>query len=288
MTKMANFLSLSKFGNLEMLSIMSTYKPTLTVRGSTMRRFTLFTLSFMLVLGFVLPAFAQDQVGSVNTGSLNVRTGPGLGFGSVATLPFGFGVQLVARNTEGNWVLVQLTNGVNGWVNKNFLFTQFDINSLPISDAAVPATVTPTATVTGALNLNLRNGPSTDNAIIATIPLNERVVLLGRNYNSTWAQVRRSDGTVGWAQATALTATVPVRGLALADGSVFVPFAPSFPGENTTGSNPTPRTTYVIAPGDTLSTIAERFGINLYTLAAVNNIYNYDLIYFGQQIIIPG
>ncbi|MBK8025717.1 MAG: SH3 domain-containing protein [Chloroflexi bacterium] len=220
----------------------------------------------------------------MNTGTLNVRTGPSMGFGSIATLPFGFGVQMVARNGEGNWILIRLTNGVTGWVNVNYLFTQYNTNSLPVSDTAVAPTVTPTARVTGALVANLRNGASTDNAVIGTIPLNETVVLLGRNYNSTWAYVRRADGAVGWVEASALTGTVPVRSLSLADGSVFVPNAPSLPGTGTVGSG----RTHVVVAGDSLSRLAERYGTTMYAIASVNNIWNYDLIYIGQSLLIPG
>lgn len=250
-----------------------------------MRRILLLVVALALLSTFALPALAQDAVASVNTGSLNVRTGPGMAYGSIASLPFGFGVQMVARNSEGNWILIQLTNGVNGWVNVNYLFTQYNTNSLPVSDTPVAPTVTPTAVNTGALALNLRNGASTDNAIIATIPLNERVVLLGRNYNSEWAYVRRSNGAVGWVEASALTATVPVRSLALADGSVFVPYAPSYPGENTTGG--TNYVTHVVVPGDTLGRLAQTYHTTIYAIAAANHIYNYDLIYIGQQLIIP-
>lgn len=252
-----------------------------------MRRIMLLAISLIIVFTLAVPALAQDAVASVNTGTLNVRTGPSMGFGSIATLPFGFGVNMVARNSEGNWVLISLTNGVTGWVNVNYLFTQFPVNSLPVSDAPVAATVTPTATVTGALVLNLRNGPSTDNAVISTIPINERVVLLGRSYDSNWAQVRRSNGQTGWVQASALTATVPVRSLSLADGSVFVPFAPSYPGENTTGS-PTNYQTHTVVAGDSLGRLAQRYGTTIYAIAQANNIWNYDLIYIGQQLIIPG
>lgn len=46
-------------------------------------------------------------------------------------------------------------------------------------------------------------------------------------------------------------------------------------------------TTYVVQPGDRLSRIAQRFGVNMWTLAQVNNIYNVNLIYVGQVLIIP-
>ena len=243
-----------------------------------------------VVLGAALPAFAQaTPVASVNTGSLNVRTGPGMQFGSIATLPFGFGVNMVARNSQGNWILIALTNGVTGWVNVQFLFTQFPTNSLPVSDVPVAATVTPTATVTGALSLNLRNGPSTDNAVIATVPLGTHVVLLGRSYDSLWAQIKLADGvTVGWVQASTLDGTVPVRSLSLADGSVFVPNAPLYPGTTTGGSTSGGTSQiYVVLPGDTLSTIAQHFGVSLYAIASANHIWNYNLIYVDQQLIIP-
>lgn len=241
----------------------------------------------LVVLSAALPAFAQgDPVASIKTGSLNVRTGPGMQYGSIATLPFGFGVNMVGRNTAGSWILIGLTNGVTGWVNVNYLFTNYPTNSLPVTDLPVAPTVTPTATVTGAFALNVRIGPSTDNAVITTVPLGTQVVLLGRNYLSDWAQVQLANGTKGWVQAFALDATVPVRSLALADGSVFVPGAPSYPDDGTSG-NPGNVQYYVVRPGDTLSRIAQQYGVTMYALAAANRIYNYDLIYVDQRLIIP-
>jgi uncharacterized protein YgiM (DUF1202 family) len=253
-----------------------------------MKRIIIVLLLTLVVLGGALPTFAQSgAVASVNTGSLNVRTGPGMQFGSVATLPFGFGVQLVARNSVGNWVLIQLTNGVTGWVNVNYLFTQYPVRSLPVTDEAVEATVTPTATNTGAVNLNVRNGPSTDNAIIASVPLGTRFVLIGRSYDSRWALVQLPNGTQGWVAATALDATVPVRSLALADGSVFVPNAPTYPPSQPSYPGTGTTTTYTVKPGDTLYGIAIAYGTTTQTLAQLNNIWNPNLIYAGQQLLIP-
>lgn len=45
--------------------------------------------------------------------------------------------------------------------------------------------------------------------------------------------------------------------------------------------------TYVVAPGDTLSSIATRFGTDMDTLAAANGIDNPDRIAVGQPLIIP-
>jgi LysM repeat protein len=48
------------------------------------------------------------------------------------------------------------------------------------------------------------------------------------------------------------------------------------------------QTSYVIQPGDTLFSIARRFGTTVQALAAANRIVNPNLIYAGQTLIIPG
>jgi LysM repeat protein len=45
--------------------------------------------------------------------------------------------------------------------------------------------------------------------------------------------------------------------------------------------------TYIVARGDTLKSLAARFGTSMSTLASWNNIYNYNLIYEGQRLTVP-
>ncbi len=45
---------------------------------------------------------------------------------------------------------------------------------------------------------------------------------------------------------------------------------------------------YTVHPGDTLSSIAAHFGVDLYYLAQVNGIANINHIYVGQVLVIPG
>lgn len=47
------------------------------------------------------------------------------------------------------------------------------------------------------------------------------------------------------------------------------------------------RVLYTVVPGDTLYAISRRYSVNLWTLAARNNIYNLNLIYVGQRLCIP-
>ncbi|MDX1687874.1 MAG: LysM domain-containing protein [Candidatus Promineifilaceae bacterium] len=79
--------------------------------------------------------------------------------------------------------------------------------------------------------------------------------------------------------------------LVIPEGSEPPPATTPAPGTTPT---PTPppgsggQTTYVVQPGDTLYAIARRFGTNVPTLVAANNIANPNLISVGQTLIIPG
>lgn len=46
--------------------------------------------------------------------------------------------------------------------------------------------------------------------------------------------------------------------------------------------------TYVIQPGDTLTSIAEKFGMTPEDLAGINNIPDWNVIYAGQTIVLKG
>lgn len=59
----------------------------------------------------------------------------------------------------------------------------------------------------------------------------------------------------------------------------------------TPGATPTPATatqTYIVQPGDTLFNIARRFGTTTTALQQLNNLTNRDLIFVGQELLIPG
>ena len=45
---------------------------------------------------------------------------------------------------------------------------------------------------------------------------------------------------------------------------------------------------YIVQYGDTLFRIAQRFGVNIYSIAQSNNLLNLNRIFAGQRLIIPG
>lgn len=77
-------------------------------------------------------------------------------------------------------------------------------------------------------------------------------------------------GTVGIGTATGGTAVLTGG----ANGTVSV--------------NPAGQTVYTVAIGDRLYRIALKFGVSVTALATANGISNFNLIYPGQQLIIPG
>ncbi len=58
---------------------------------------------------------------------------------------------------------------------------------------------------------------------------------------------------------------------------------PTYP----TGAISTNGLVYLVQPGDTLARIAQRFGVSLTALAAVNYIVNINQLYVGQPLVIP-
>ena len=234
-----------------------------------------------MLFALVSPALAQNPVATVNTGSLNVRSGPGLEYGSIATLPKGFGVNLVSRNEAASWVFISLTNGVTGWVNVNYVYTNYRIWDLPVNEAAQAAPLTPTGTVTGASRLNVRSSASDEASIVTVVGLNQPFDLIGRSFDANWAQIRLPDGTVGWVGARYITTGVPVRSVSPTDGSVVGPVPPSS-GQSGGGAR-----IHVVVAGDTLAKIAQRYGVSMYDIAAANGIANLNRIYRGTRLVIP-
>lgn len=80
------------------------------------------------------PPPPAGAVGTVNTGALNVRTGPDVAHPTITTISNGTTVTLLARNAASTWVKVILRDGRQGWVNAGFLILNVPIGSLPVTN----------------------------------------------------------------------------------------------------------------------------------------------------------
>lgn len=186
--------------------------------SASLVRSTVPLFSLPIVDGIVTPPQPAPQppqgaTAVVTTGALNVRSGPGIGYSSVIVIPQGQVVSLLGRNSDNSWVKVRVGTGQEGWVNASLIQANVAISSLPV--VPIP-TLSAVATInTGAVNV--RTGPGINFPSTAVAYQGQTVTLLGRNGNSSWAQVRLANGHVGWVNASLLQpnvsiSTLPVTG----------------------------------------------------------------------------
>ena len=224
-------------------------------------------------LGVVARASAQAPTATVNTGALNLRSGPGISYGVVFSVYRGTLLTLLARNADASWVKVRLDNGIEGWVNSRYIATAYPLHNLPLEGSGGPVGITATVT---SYALNVRSGPGIGYARIVAIPRGTLMTLLARTADSSWVKVLLASGVQGWVSAGFIAPSAPITSLPV-EGVVVPPPQPP---------PPTYRT-HVVQPGENLFRIALRYGVSMWDIARLNNILNLRLIYAGQVLLIP-
>jgi type IV pilus assembly protein PilQ len=80
-------------------------------------------------------AATPNIVTAITTVALNVRQGPDKTFKQIATLPKDTARTVVGRNTDSSWLQIHISGATDlGWVSKQFVKVQGDINSLPVAE----------------------------------------------------------------------------------------------------------------------------------------------------------
>ncbi|MGD2078978.1 MAG: SH3 domain-containing protein [Chloroflexota bacterium] len=143
-------------------------------------------------------------LGMVNTGAVNVRTGPGAQYSSIAVLNGGTTVALIGRNNDATWVKVRLSNGTEGWINDYYLQTNVSVWTLPIVESGPPAN----GAIVNVGALNVRYGPGTGYSAFTVVYRGQVVAMIGRSAYGTWAQVRIPSGAVGWVNSNLLVSDI--------------------------------------------------------------------------------
>lgn len=150
----------------------------------------------------------------VNTGFLNVRTGPSAGFDTIATVPGGTELAVVGRAPDDIWLLVEGAFG-RGWLNNQFVLFRGNYSSVPVFQNALiiadpppviiatPPPTGPNLPVTGnrvVVNtgfLNIRSGPSAGFGVVATVPGGTELAVVGRAQDGVWFYIEGTFGR-GW------------------------------------------------------------------------------------------
>jgi uncharacterized protein YraI len=120
----------------------------------------------------------------VNTGALNLRSGPGVFYTTIGVLAQGDSLPILARTSDGAWLLVESAFG-RGWLNASLVRTVNYFGDVPIiryADAAADGVIA--ATTINATNL--RAGPNVAFDVIAVLPPSIEVALLGQSRDRAW------------------------------------------------------------------------------------------------------
>lgn len=134
----------------------------------------------------------------INTGFLNVRSGPGAQFSIVATIPGGTELPVVGIASDRVWYLVQGPFG-QGWVNSEFTLFRGNINSVPIIRNATGTLAAPVAVVAGSVQVYA--APGTNFGVIGTLNGPLEAPIVARTFDSVWVQLNTSLG-FGWVLAS--------------------------------------------------------------------------------------
>lgn len=209
----------------------------------------------LLAIGLFMaqPTSAQSATAVVNTGALNVRSGPSADFSVVDVVYQGQVLTMIARTTDNSWVFVRTPNTVDGWVNAQFIVPSVPISTLPIIGAITPTPtplptntpvpgatpVNPIANVavvnTGALNV--RSGPAPTFTILTTVYQGDTLGMLGRNGDGSWIYIVTTTNVVGWVNAKYVIPSTPIADLPIV--TAVTPTATPPPGVTPTAAPPT-------------------------------------------------
>jgi uncharacterized protein YraI len=157
------------------------------------------------------PTTLSGPTAIINTGALNIRTGPGVEYKYVGRTVGGAQFEILARNAAYTWLYIQTPLGT-GWVSRRYVIIRGDATNLAIADentpflfpdaetgeleAVAPQEIGPIAFVaTGALNI--RSGPNINFESIGVVYSATRMSIIGQSPDRGWWKVKSTFGD-GW------------------------------------------------------------------------------------------
>ncbi|MDW8172539.1 MAG: SH3 domain-containing protein [Anaerolineae bacterium] len=161
----------------------------------------------------IAPSAAGNRV-VVNTGNLNIRSGPSVAFSVIATVRGGTQLTVIGRARDNVWLLVEGTFG-RGWLNSEFTVFRGVFSTVPIVedsgafappappneiDPAPPSavgTVSGNRIIVNTGNLNVRSGPGAAFGSITTVRGGTQLAVRGVTVDGAWYLVEGSFGQ-GW------------------------------------------------------------------------------------------
>lgn len=118
------------------------------------------------------------------TVNLNMRSGGGTSHGVVLTIPKGAEIGFLSQ--EGGWSKV-IYNNKEGYVSSAYIKSGLAPKDEPAKPAPKPETKPETSQYHTTVNLNMRSGPGTSNAVVLTIPKGAEIGFLSQH--GDWSKV---------------------------------------------------------------------------------------------------
>lgn len=127
---------------------------------------------------------------AVQSGLVNLRTGPGPDYPLVAQLGPGIPVAVVGQNPEGDWLQICCVNGDSVWVARSHVQVANDTSEVFLVVADLPPTVTPTGTPTPTPTITLTPTPTPYPFQVAIGP---QYFITNNELFTIWAKIFRRD-----------------------------------------------------------------------------------------------
>ena len=138
----------------------------------------------------------------VNTGNLNIRTGPSASYTILTTVSGGTELPVIGRAPDGVWYLIQGPFG-QGWLNNEFVVFRGSLQFVPIIREVTGVLATPSAVIAGRVTL-LAAPNNAGLGIIGELMGPVEVPVVARTADFSWVQVSTSVG-FGWVPVTSVT-----------------------------------------------------------------------------------
>lgn len=135
------------------------------------------------------PPNPAETMYRVNTGTLNVRSGPGLNHAVIGWLNRGESVEGLAVSPDGGWAQILKPNAFSGWASLKYLVKIPPPPPVSTSDILMIVTTN---------LLNIRSGPGTNYSIDGQVLRGEMVTYLSNTPDWKWVKIKTDKNKTGW------------------------------------------------------------------------------------------
>jgi len=144
------------------------------MKSKTTQNFIIAVVSALFILSLSGVVHAAEYV-SVNKDAVNIRSGPSTNSKIIWQVFEGYPLQVKKR--DGKWVNVVDFEGDEGWIYETLISSKKSV-------------------IVSVDTANMRSGPTTDDAVVATVK--KGVVFEPLEMNGDWVKVRYKDELTGW------------------------------------------------------------------------------------------